>query len=600
MPEIVNQRVDVFLGLNNMLNPSSPEYREGMAYRSLRARIGEDGLWAAQQALVGVTSAPDIQTCPHATSGHFKNLAVDDTDKIVMLGLSTYCDVGPNKKLYSTDGSTLKCARGTINSAYTPPAWSTATRLVPADGSAESGRIQDGTYFYMCTYFDNIYKRESLPSQARATTFDNAGSSHTQITINHDTATSDKRVRIYRTKRTNAAEGVRNPINKFYFIAEKTSGVSHVDQLGDDEIKGYEYEGRGTDPYTAMGSSAPDYLCSYNNRMLYFLGNVVYWSSAGRPEEVAAEYDVDFNEDDDGNGGAYTSTIKPKLSIGRYGEAHFEIMELAGHTVKAAALYLGKLYIWTDTLMGYLEATNRLEGYRFKLLREGVGVTSDKVLALSPYGMFGADRQGVWLLTPGGLVHRLSDNVVDLHAGTDTTFSQQNFTDSFGCWSPITQEYLWGVSGKVLAYQANRGAFAGPYSYAVSGGCMISTTGGAQAYLTGGQTPSPTTKDSVAQTLQFWMGQSTPTTIKDQLVVEIVHSLDPSDDVTATVYQNCIASTTGAVSTAATYSEELGRVHATSSGRYFMLQAALPSGGAPIAAINYKFNAIPWSDNHGR
>ena len=229
--------------------------------------------------------------------------------------------------------------------------------------------------------------------------------------------------------------------------------------------------------------------------MLYFKGNTVYWSSAGQPEEVAAEYTVSI--------GGVSITCKPKLSIGAYGEAHFEIMELSGHQVKAAMPLFGKLYVWTDTLMGYLEPTNRLEGYRFKLLRAGVGVTSDKVLALSPYGLFGADRQGIWLLTPGGIVRRLTDNTVDLHAGTDTTYSQTNFTNSFGCWSPATQEYLWGVTGKVLAYQANRGTFAGPYDYAVTGGCTISTTSGHLAYLKG-YTPDITTRDtSSAQYLEF-------------------------------------------------------------------------------------------------
>lgn len=584
---IINQRINTFLGLNNMLNPSSAEYKEGMAYKSTNARIDEYGLWAAQQALVSISGAPIELPDPHGGGGHFKSLAVDDVEYIVTMALTTSCDVGLNKKLYSTNGSgAIKNADGDVTT-LTPPVQSDITEN--NDGIAS--RAENGTYYYIITFYDNIYKRESLPSNAISGEVD--GDTKDNITVTSATAaTANMRLRFYRSKRTSAADGVYNATNIFYFLGEKTSGTTYVDYLHDTEIANAEYEGRGSAPPSDI-----DYLVSFNNRMLYFKGNVLYWSSAGRPQEVAQEYTLTYSEPDPDQ----TVTCKPKLSIGAYGEAKFEIAELSGHTVKAAIPLFGKLYVWTNGMMGYIEATNRLEGYRFHILREGVGVTSDKVLALSPYGLFGADGQGMWLLRPSGQVVRLTDKRVDLYAGDGTTFSDSDFADSFGAWVPRLNEYLWGVSGKIIAYQADRDIFVGPYNYEVSGGCMVVTASGAYAYLTGGQTPSLTSKSVVVQTLEFWFGQTMPKINKDQVVVEIVHSATPGASVTAKVFQNAIASTVGATDSGnIAYTTSIGEVHPGGSGRFFMLRLTLPTSGAPVAALNYHYTPAVWSEEYGR
>ncbi len=583
---IISERVDTFLGLNNMLNPASAEYREGMAWRSKDARIDESGLWSPRRSLAGCSSPPGLLTA-WGGGNHFKNLAVENTDKIITgLGTTECVDTGPNGFLYGTTGSgTVKRqdAGGdkTECETYTPP---TGFSVAETDGA--SSRAENGTYYYMCTYFDNIYKRESLPSIVDSVEIDHDAGTKDCVTITYPAASSDVRVRIYRTLRICPAEGVYNTTNKFYFVAEKTSGTTHVDYMHDDDIRDTEYEGRGTAPPTAV-----DYLAGYNNRVLYFKGNTVYWSSAGQPDEVATDYKITYKQ----KNGSPEDTVdcKAKLSLGVYGEAKFEITELAGQKILAGMVRNGKLWLWTASMTGYLKATNRLEGYRFTTVRKGIGVTSDKVLAFTPYGIFGADRQGMWLLDNADRIYRLSESAIDIYAGQDTTFTQSAITNSFGVWIPILNEYWWSVSNVQIVFQANRGIFAGPYTYGISGGTSFVSSGGAQAYLTGGQTPHTTTLDTATtQYLEFWFGQSKPAMIKDTLEVEITHP-DYTGTASATVYQNSIPSETGATSGGAVaYNDKhIGKVGGVGSGRLFKVKLTM-SSGRKMATINYKYEIV--------
>ncbi|KKK98154.1 hypothetical protein LCGC14_2645590, partial [marine sediment metagenome] len=450
-------------GLNNALNPSSAKYREGMAYRSKNCRIDEDGLWKARRQLVGCSQPPTL--LPAWGGGtHVKNLAVGNVDTIVQsIATTESVDVGSNGILYGTTGlgaiNWRNTGEGGTVTTYTPPAdFGGATNKVT--GLDTSGRQENGVYYYMCTYYDTARKRESLPSNVDK--FEVTGDTNEKaVRITFPAASSTTRVRIYRTLRVSAAENIYNATNIFYFVAEKTSGTTHDDYRHDDEIRNNEYEGRGTVPPNDI-----DYIASYNNRMLYFKGNTIYWSSSGRPEEVAQDYTIAYAD-------APSDTIacKPKLSLGVYGEAKYEITELAGQKVLGAILKDGKLWLWTASMTGYLKATNRLEGYRFKAFRKGVGIVSDKTLAYTPYGIFGADRQGMWLLDNADRLTRLTEKVIDIYGGTDTTLSQVSITNSFGVWIPILNEYWWSVDNVQIAYQADRGIFVGPYTYAINGGC---------------------------------------------------------------------------------------------------------------------------------
>ena len=581
--EAIKEKIDTFLGLNNMLNPASNEYREGMAYKSTNSRIDEHGLWTAQQALTGVSGSPATAASPSGGGNHFKALTIDDVLTIISMDVGTSCDVGPNKKVYSTTGAgAVKNADGDVT-GLTRPTISAGEQ----DGS--SSRAENGTYYYMCTIYNTTYDREGLPSATiDSAEIDHGNGAKDFIRLTSGTtATATNKIRFYRSLRTCSAENVYNSASTFYYLGEITSGTTFDDYLHDEEIIDYEYEGRGTVPPQAI-----DYLVSYNNRMLYFAGNVLYWSSAGRPEEVAQAYSITI--------GSSSVTCQPKLGVGVYGEAKYEIGELEGQKVLAALPLQGRLYVWTAALMGYIEPRTQLEGYRFRTLYKGVGVTSDKTLALSPYGLFGADRKGIWLFKGAGFPRRLTDYRIDIETSTKETYlTQENRTNSFGCWVPALNEYFWGVTGKIIAYQADRDIFVGPYNYGVNGGVAFGNSSGLQVYLTGGQTPNPTTKSSASRELQFWLGQSRPTVVKDNVSVEAMHTTTGS--ISAQVIQNCIPSETGASGTVTkTITTAVEQLSPDSSGRFFRLKLTTLSTNAALALITYRYNAVDWTKNHGR
>ncbi|GAI84248.1 unnamed protein product, partial [marine sediment metagenome] len=240
MAKVISQRVDTFLGLNNMLNPASAEYREGMAWRSKNARINESGLWSPRRLLTSCSNPPGLLAA-WGGGAHFKNLAVENIDKIITGLATTECvDTGPNDILYGTTGSGVIMRRKadgveTECGTYTPPTLADPY-ADPKDGS--SSRAENGTYYYMCTYFDNIYKRESLPSTVYSAEIDHDDGSKDYIQIKWTgAATSDERIRIYRTLRTCAAEGIYNSTNTFYLVNEVTSGTTYDDYMHDDDIR---------------------------------------------------------------------------------------------------------------------------------------------------------------------------------------------------------------------------------------------------------------------------------------------------------------------------------------------------------------------------
>lgn len=496
----------------------------------------------------------------------------------------------------------------------------------------KGGRMQRGTYYYMYTYYDTVREVESLPSTvtdwvcsawSAANNVDSA--IYPTVGISPDTSHSpstgdwrydtNTRVRVYRTKRTYEPDREINSPSEFYYIGDlayAAGGMSMDDFAHDSELVD-KYEGRGTPPPTGV-----DYLVAFENRMYYFVDNVVYWSSSGRPGEVAQEYTLTFETRDPAAGASLTSTfpVMPTLAGLVQGEAKYEMSELAGQTVIGAYPMKGKLWIWTDTMVGYLRPTLASEGVKFHLVRRGLGLISDKTLAHTPYGLFGADREGVWLLDNNNALGRLSKGTIDIDDSTKTTyFLQSTLTASFGVWVPALSEYWWcavntgeSTVHRQLAYQPLRRLFGGVYEYSgLTGGCAMTTAGGAQSYLTGGKTPSKTSvATDMQQQLDFWMGQHSLESVKDNLKVEIVYeSITTSQTVTVVIYQNNIASTTGAVySDNFTHDENnlVGSAHAKGSGRMFLVRITTTNNAthAPVIAINYTANHVLWSEKHGR
>jgi hypothetical protein len=593
-PNIISQKINTYLGLNNLLNPASAEYREGMAYRAKDCRLNRQGLWVARPVLTASGSGEPGALVGWGSGNHFKNLAVQNVDKIITsLATTESVDVGPNGILYGTTGSgavTRQLADGTKSSVAAPT--NPTVDNAPADTGATPTRQENGTYFYIFTSYNSTYDHESIP--AKAYQVDLADKTSNSVTMTLTDNSDGDAVRIYRSFRTSVDDGVYAPNNRFYFVGT-VSGDSQafVDRLHDQELQ-IEYEGRGSIPPTAQ-----DYLVAWNNRMYYFKKNLVRWSSADRPQEVAQEFDLAVETTEGGS--TVNVTTKPKLSIGVYGEAKYEIAKLASKTITGAIPRDGRLWLFTANTVGYLLPTNQLEGVKYKEFRDGVGLVNDKCLAFSPYGIFGADRQGMWLLDNYNVLRRLTDGVIDLLGGADTTVTQSYVTDSFMLWVPVLNEAWWSMQYAAdptyiqIAYQADRGIFTGPYSYAITGGCNFVTTSGSYAYVTGDFIVNQTTADTtVAQYLDFWFGQSNPFAVKDLLEVQLEHSATPGAAVTAKVYQNNVASTSGITAETISYTDITKILEGHSAGKLFKLELTLPAAGAALANINYRYNAAGW------
>jgi hypothetical protein len=385
------------------------------------------------------------------------------------------------------------------------------------------------------------------------------------------------------------------------------------DYLHDNELI-EPYEGRGTPPPTDI-----DFICPFNNRMYYFKKNTVYWSSAGRPEEVAQEYTLTYKlTSAAATTTTSTVTMQPVLSTGSYGEAKYEIAELAGETIMAAYPWRNRLYIWTqEGTCGYLEGTYTTEGVRFYLLRKGIGVISDKTLAHTPYGLFGADREGIWQMDNNGNLFRLSKGWIDIDDSTKSTYAKQStLIHSFGVWSPKLEEYIWCVTNlgettvcRQIAYNPLRKIFSGIYLYpALFGGCTVTTSSGIQNYLTNAKTFDDSASETLQQILEFWMGQHSLESVKENIEIEVIYeSITASKTVRLGVYQNNIGSKTGAVTFPDDYSDSsyvshtnsnlVGRVKPTASGRMFLVRIVIPSDcEAPIIGLGYIANHIDWNE----
>ncbi len=575
-------------------------------------------------AIASCTAATGTVTI---TTSTVHGLATDDY--VTIEGTTNYDEI--NVKVTVTN-TTVFTYTSSSTGATSTGVMTAGITVADNSGALEGGRMQRGTYYYMYTYFDTARQIESLPSTitdwvcaAWPGTSNGVDSAiYPTITINpdptHAPSVGSKRMattrcRIYRTKRTYEPDRDINAPNEFFYLGDlaySATAMSFDDFSHDSELID-RYEGRGTPPPTGV-----DCLAAFENRMYYFVDNVVYWSSAGRPGEVAQEYTLTYKTRDPAGGASLSSTFPalPLLAGRLQGEAKYEISELAGQTVIGAYPYNGKLWVWTESMVGFLRLTAATEGVKFTLVRKGLGLISSKTLAHTPHGLYGADREGVWVLDNYNSLGRLSKGVIDIDDSTKTTyFKQSTLTASFGVWVPALDEYWWCAvntgEGKVhrqLAHQPLRGLFGGVYEYAdLTGGCAMTTVGGAQSYLTGGKTPSATAvATDMQQQLDFWMGQHDLGSVKDGLKVEIIYeSITANQTVTVALYQNNIASTTGAQSdTGISHSDAnlVGTATGHNSGRMFLVRITTTNDAtrATIKAINYTANHVLWTEKSGR
>jgi len=578
----VNERISSFLGLNNLLDPASAEYKEGMAYSCDNARINDRGLWTGKPTTSGTVSGT-------ALSGGAGQRQMVLGGSSVLATTFQVATESPNGAIYYLTGA--MGSRVLIRKGYSGgPSSDTVTQAmvaaptltsVVADASGSSQcRIEDGIYYYMVTDYDDTIKRESLPSVAREEEFDST--SNTRVLVTTSALVSGQTRRVYRTKRVDSASGVYNAPNIFYFIGEISTGTTFEDFRSDEELS-VEYEGRGTVKLDA------DFIVSHNDRMLYFKDNELWWSSSGRPEEVAQKYSISYYPNTGGSE-EFTLDNYPKLYSG-YGEAKVEISELAGATIKGAIAKDKKLWIWTDSMMGYLTESRSGEGYLFKIHRKGVGAINQFALQSCERGIFGFDGRGMWLLDNSSRVRRLTDGRVDL---SGFAFASTNY----GVWCPNLNEYwMCEASGDIVAYQADRDIFAGGYTgLSSTAGCSWYDDTGAWGLIGTGKVVEGEGEVS----LTFYLGQTSPTTIKQRIAVEAIQTASG----TMTVNVGAGASKGGCTLETTPESATTTGVRQTTSkvGRMIKVVVTLnaSSSTAGISTINYRYEPIEWSEEDGR
>jgi hypothetical protein len=573
----VNERISSFLGLNNLLDPASAEYNEGMAYSCTNARISRKGLWTGKPGASGGTVSETIQLT--GGTGQ-RQMTVSGTSKLVRgIGCATE---GQNGLIYYIDTGTLRHADSTPTQVTVAQSDVVAPTIYSVDAD-DSGsalcRIETGLYYYIVTDYNTVIKRESLPSYAYEVNFDADLNTRVHLVMSNNPPTNCTR-RVYRADSESP--------NKFFYVGDIASGTTTFDDYKNQGELDVEYEGRGT------VLTDPDFIVSYSDRMLYFKGNVLWWSSSGQPEEVAQKYTVHFisgagTVDED----SQDMISYPKLSNG-YGEARKEITEISGETITGAIEKDGKMWIFTKSMMGYLEKVNYGEGYEFKVFRRGVGALSQFVLQSCEFGIFGFDGQGMWLLDNANRVERLTDNRIDLSTFYDGSPAFN------GIWCPNFNEY-WMCNGtKVIPYQADRRIFVGHYTIDITAGCSWYDETGAWGLIGDVKIAEGTGQVD----LIFYLGQSSPTTVKQQITVEAVQAGNASITVKVTpLPRMSITGLSPAPTEVSSGAIAATAVRATSvtTGRMIKAQISLTSSlNGGISTINYRYQPIQWSETDGR
>ncbi|MFA5163810.1 MAG: hypothetical protein WC441_04835 [Patescibacteria group bacterium] len=570
---IISKNVNLAHGLINAIDPSSPSYPEGAAYVSTNSRIDENGTWNKGPSLTYTKISGDDE---RSASGN-----------IVL---------GSNNKVFVCSGGLVTGGKGGLVS---PPSIS-----VSKSGSLIGARQESGIYFYMGINDDATYNLESLPSAV------------VEHWIGKQYDTTDVRVadvpvlsgavntKWYRSTVIKAKKGDTVQLGNlfelnFYYLGK---GATWNDYANDNEIAKPEnlYRGRGSfRPTTGI-----DAIGSINNRMFYFVDNIAYFSSSGRPEEVPQEYTLTINHTYSsgiwttgtfkeqltiGSGGSSVLTRKPLLDSGLKAACKMPIMELIGKTVIRAENINGKLWVFTADSIGYISPTD-VEGFRYTHVAEGFGLCSAWTLASTPYGVFGADSKGLWLLTE--FPRRLNLGKIDIFdSSKDTYFNPANLGSSRGVWVGELNEYWWSLSGKQIVYQADKDRFVGCYNLSVESKVAYVSGLYQQHLVRSGNTPILDSR-SGTQTLKFWLGQESGGVVKQELDIDVLYTgITNGYSVTVSMYQNQRASETSAMSSTEwlhTDADLVGKLKPINSGRYFEISLSVPAAcTAPISGIVY-------------
>ena len=395
--------MNIFRGLNNKVDPTSAVWQPGFASACDNSRIDDNMTWNQGPSLA--SHSETIDKIATGLGGNHMKVASYLGTRYIFTGLADADTLvtGPNGYVYFVDNSGSSYPELWIGSKASASGVAAQTTLSAITTSGIGTRMEEGIYYYMCTRYDPARDCESLASYIYehyvAKRYENDVRIADVPVLPAVSGTATHVTRWYRSMCVPIAKGDTRQIGThtvptdFYFIGEAATGSTFSDYAHDSEINSQE------NLYTARGGRPPtncDCIGAFDNRIFYFQGQNIWWSSAGRPEEVpqlhtqtiyytwsGGVWTAGTYKDKLTAGSAVTETLAytyPLLDTGYRGEARLFCPDLASQNAVVAEEHNGKLWFWTETSTFYIERADNVEGYRYVKVAEGIGAASPHVL----------------------------------------------------------------------------------------------------------------------------------------------------------------------------------------------------------------------------
>jgi hypothetical protein len=255
------------------------------------------------------------------------------------------------------------------------------------------------------------------------------------------------------------------------------------------------------------------------------------------------------------------------------------------------------------------------EPFGFRTVSYDVGLVAHRTLVrCGDYGLMGVEGYGPWIYDGQGF-KCVGREFLDL-SGVNSESRASSLSASFAVWVRELREYWWFVDGYCIPWQANRGAFAGPYRFSLGAGvtvkaavCVVlngvapvTVLALSNGYLVKVDPSSLTDWNGTAaggftSELRFWFGSNNPALYKEGVRFEVlfesitdgqkvnlrsweVNTVPPFDPRRSQDYQE--HSNADQFYPVATTEPE-------GSGRFAVLELLEPAGcNAPIVAVTMK------------
>lgn len=510
-----------------------------------------------------------------------------------------------------------------------PPATPTC-----ATANDTTSRILRGARNYVATHYDERRNVRSLPSTAHVfaeadIAADNAKKVQvTSVATGGEAAAQEA----WRGQRTSVIDAALGDMTHFSYMGRIT-GAAADDKRSDEELRrdgrldcrggrplpcryAVVWRGRayyaghpwnhGTTPTFYKDNTAGD---TYTAPIPHVDGRSIEWSSAGRPEEVARRYLLSVS--------SASVEQSPELEPGLLMEAKTWLPDEAGGIVTGMVGFGQEVLVFTERQATSLFGA--VEPFGQRILARDIGLCSHQTLQVcGGYGLMGADAEGPWVWTGADFVH-LGRAALDLGTTSPTGIHQAALSASLAVWVRELQEYWWIVSPpgstaktRVIAWQADRGVFSGPYDFNLGGTTEITAAatmvlantapvtilGLSNGYIVCVDPAALTDSDGATARgftcrARFWFGSADVRTAKVKISATVVYaSITAAKEVTARLWAGDAADLAEIESlspyphTSDMETYPVGVVGPEGRGRFAAVDILIPEGcEAPVASV---------------